>query len=115
VVLGDRERLRRIVDNLLSNVRAHTPATAPASVKVSVSVGTAHLVVEDSGPGIAADDLNRVFERFFRADPSRARASGGVGLGLSIVAAVAAAHDGSASVRSANGGAIFEIRIPLAK
>jgi two-component system OmpR family sensor kinase len=114
VVLGDRERLRRIVDNLLSNVRAHTPATAPVKLKVSASDGTARLVVEDSGPGIAPEELERVFERFFRADPSRARASGGVGLGLSIVAAVAAAHGGSASARSGGSGAIFEIAIPLA-
>ena len=114
VVLGDRERLRRIVDNLLSNVRAHTPNGAGAKVAVRSSGGMAHIVVEDSGPGIPADEIERVFERFFRADPSRARASGGVGLGLSIVAAVAAAHGGSASGRSASGGgATFEIQIPL--
>ncbi len=114
VVLGDRERLRRIVDNLLSNVRSHTPSRARASVKVATSEGSAYLVVEDSGPGIPPDELERVFERFFRADPSRARASGGVGLGLAIVAAVAAAHGGSASARSGAGGATFEIQIPLA-
>ena len=73
----------------------------------------AHIVVEDSGPGIPPDELERVFERFFRADPSRSRASGGVGLGLSIVAAVADAHGGSATVRSGAGGAAFEITLPL--
>jgi len=114
VVLGDRERLRRVVDNLLSNVRAHTPPGAPATVTVSASGGMARLVVEDSGPGIPVGELEHVFERFFRADPSRARASGGVGLGLSIVAAVASAHGGSASAQSGDGGAIFEISIPLA-
>jgi len=115
VVLGDRERLRRIVDNLLGNVRAHTPTGAGAKVAVHNSGGVAHIVVEDSGPGIPADEVERVFERFFRADPSRARASGGVGLGLSIVAAVAEAHGGSASARSGPGGATFEIQIPLAQ
>jgi len=115
LVLGDRERLRRIVDNLLGNVRAHTPAGARAKVAVRNSDGMAHIVVEDSGPGVAADEIERVFERFFRADSSRARASGGVGLGLSIVAAVAEAHGGSASARSGPGGATFEIQIPLAE
>ena len=96
-------------------MRAHTPAGARAKVAVRNSDGMAHIVVEDSGPGVAADEIERVFERFFRADSSRARASGGVGLGLSIVAAVAEAHGGSASARSGPGGATFEIQIPLAE
>ena len=107
-VTGDRERLRGIVDNLLGNVRAHTPAGAPARVTVRTAAGSAHIVVEDTGPGIPQDELERVFERFFRADPSRSRASGGVGLGLAIVAAVADAHGGSVAVRSAATGAVFE-------
>ena len=114
VVLGDRERLRQIVDNLLGNVRAHTPAGAPARVRVHAADGLAHIVVEDSGSGIAAEELERVFERFFRADPSRSRASGGVGLGLSIVSAVASAHGGSATARSESSGSEFEITLPLA-
>jgi two-component system OmpR family sensor kinase len=76
--------------------------------------GTARILVEDSGPGIDGEALERVFERFFRADPSRSRASGGVGLGLSIVTAVAEAHGGSASVQSQPGGSTFEIALPLA-
>jgi two-component system OmpR family sensor kinase len=114
VVLGDKERLRQIVDNLLGNVRAHTPAGAPARVRVHAADGVAHIVVEDSGAGISAEELERVFERFFRADTSRSRASGGVGLGLSIVSAVAAAHGGSATARSEPGGSAFEISLPLA-
>ena len=114
VVLGDRERLRQIIDNLLGNVRAHTPAKAAAKVSLETSDGTARIVVEDTGPGISHEELERVFERFFRADPSRARASGGVGLGLSIVTAVAEAHGGSATARSRQGGSTFEIVLPLA-
>jgi two-component system, OmpR family, sensor kinase len=113
-VLGDRERLRQIVDNLLSNVRAHTPALAPVRVRVGPSDGHALIEVEDSGPGLATDEANRVFERFYRTDRSRSRASGGVGLGLSIVAAVAEAHGGTVTTRSEPGkGATFRIALPL--
>ena len=113
-MLGDRERLRQAVDNLLGNVRAHTPPATPVRIDVSVSDGQALLQVEDQGPGLSAVQLGQVFERFYRADPSRSRQSGGVGLGLSIVAAVAAAHGGSASARSEAGhGAVFELSLPL--
>jgi two-component system, OmpR family, sensor kinase len=114
-VVGDRDRLRQIVDNLLANVREHTPSQSPAHVTVGRANGQAVIEVEDSGPGLPADDLERVFERFYRADPSRARASGGVGLGLSIVAAVARAHGGDVSARSADEhGAVFRIELPAA-
>ena len=114
VVLGDRERLRQVVDNLLANVRAHTPPSTPVRVDVSLDDGRALLQVEDRGPGLSDEQLAQVFERFYRADPSRSRESGGVGLGLSIVAAVAAAHGGSASARSEpNKGAVFQVLLPL--
>jgi two-component system OmpR family sensor kinase len=112
-VVGDRDRLRQLVDNLLGNVRSHTPPGSPVRVRVGSQDGRVVLEVADSGPGLAAEDAERVFERFFRADPSRARASGGVGLGLSIVAAVAQAHAGDVSVRSAPGdGAVFRVELP---
>jgi two-component system OmpR family sensor kinase len=114
-VVGDRDRLRQVVDNLLANVRAHTPAGSPARVAVRRVDGTAELEVDDSGPGMDAEEVERVFERFFRADPSRARASGGVGLGLAIVAAVAEAHGGSVGAASEPGkGATFRVSVPLA-
>jgi len=114
VVLGDRERLRQLVDNLLSNVRAHTPAQAPVHVRVSRNGTSAILEVEDSGPGLSEDELDQVFERFHRGDPSRSRTSGGVGLGLSIVSAVAEAHGGDASAESEQGkGSTFRITLPL--
>ena len=113
-VLGDGERLRQIVDNLLGNVRAHTPAAARVRVSVGRDAGQAFVEVADSGPGLGAEELERVFERFYRADESRSRASGGVGLGLSIVAAVAEAHGGSVSAVSNPGvGATFRIMLPL--
>ena len=114
-VVGDRDRLRQVVDNLLGNVRRHTPAGTPVRVRVGSENGHAVVEVADSGPGLEPGDAERVFERFFRADRSRARASGGVGLGLSIVAAVAEAHRGSVSARSEpGGGAAFRVELPLA-
>ncbi len=114
-VIGDRVRLRQILDNLLANVRAHTPAGTPVTVTLSQSNGTAEIAVHDEGPGLDPEHLAHVFERFYRADASRARASGGVGLGLAIVAAVAEAHGGTVSASSEPGhGATFRIALPLA-
>jgi two-component system OmpR family sensor kinase len=116
VVLGDRERLRQVVDNLLGNVRSHTPPTSGATVRVSRENGNALLEVHDSGPGLSEEAAQRVFERFWRADPTRSRSRGGIGLGLSIVSAVADAHGGSASAHSEAGkGATFRITLPLAE
>ena len=113
-VVGDRIRLRQIVDNLLGNVRAHTPAGAPVRVRVGRDNGTALIEVADSGAGMSEEEAERVFERFYRTDTSRSRQSGGVGLGLSIVAAVARAHGGSAAAESVpGGGATFRIALPL--
>ena len=115
-VLGDRVRLRQIVDNLLANVRAHTPPGTPASVSVTRRNGSAEISVTDAGPGLDEEHLEHLFERFYRADPSRARASGGVGLGLAIVAAVAEAHGGTASASSRPGeGTTVAIALPLAR
>ena len=113
VVLGDRDRLRQVLDNLLSNVRAHTPAGSPVRVRVGSENGLAVVEVADSGPGLTSDETARVFERFYRSDSSRSRATGGVGLGLSIVAAVAEAHGGAVSAHSTPGdGATFRITFP---
>jgi len=114
VVTGDHDRLRQIVDNLLANVREHTPAGTAASVSVHVVDGHAVLEVADEGPGMPAGDSTRVFERFFRADPSRTRTSGGAGLGLAIVTAVAEAHGGRVTAASATGeGSRFRVELPL--
>jgi two-component system OmpR family sensor kinase len=114
-VLGDRARLRQVFDNLLSNVRAHTPVGTSTVVRISER-DQAVIEVIDDGPGIAADHAERLFERFFRADPSRSRDTGGAGLGLSIVAAIVAAHGGTVEAAPASGrGSVFIVRIPLSQ
>jgi two-component system, OmpR family, sensor kinase len=114
-VLGDRARLRRLLDNLIGNVRSHTPPGTPAHVRVSAVNGTAVLEVADEGPGLPPGEADNLFRRFYRADPSRSRDLGGVGLGLSIVAAIAQAHHGTVSAGNApGGGAVFRITLPLA-
>ena len=113
-IRGDDLRLRQVVGNLLSNARAHTPAGTPVTVRTLVRDGEAVVEVADRGPGLPPEHAARVFERFFRADPSRARASGGSGLGLSIVASIAEAHGGRAEVDSAPGeGTVFRVVLPL--
>ena len=115
VVEGDEARLRQVAANLLANVRQHTPPTAPVRVEVRRDRSHALLEVADEGPGLPPDQAERIFERFYRADPSRTRAHGGTGLGLSIVAAIVEAHGGRAQVDTAPGaGARFSIELPLA-
>jgi two-component system, OmpR family, sensor kinase len=114
-VIGDRDRLRQVVDNLFANVRSHTPPGTRVAVGLHPVDGRVELSVSDTGPGLSAEQAAQVFERFYRVDSSRARASGGVGLGLSIVAAVAQAHGGNAEARTTpGGGATFVVAIPLA-
>jgi two-component system OmpR family sensor kinase len=114
VVVGDEGRLRQVVANLLTNARVHTPRATPITVRVDAGPGTAELVVADEGEGMAPEVATRVFERFYRADPSRGRDRGGSGLGLSIVAAVAQAHGGRARVESTPGtGTRVMVSLPL--
>jgi two-component system OmpR family sensor kinase len=113
VVEGDEARLRQVAANLLANARQHTPAGTAVRVSVGTEDGRAVLEVADDGPGLQPEEAAHVFERFYRADPSRARASGGTGLGLSIVAAIAEAHGGTATVASTPGhGATFRVELP---
>jgi two-component system OmpR family sensor kinase len=118
-VVGDAMALRQIIDNLLVNVRTHTPSGTPATVRLTVdrsrSPGDVVLEVADAGPGLDAEHVERVFERFYRADPSRSRVRGGSGLGLAVVAALVAAHDGRVEVVSEPGaGATFRVHLALA-
>ncbi len=114
LVEGDEGRLRQVVDNLLANVRRHTPAGSAAYVSLEVSDGHAVLDVADSGPGVPESDREFVFDRFFRPDASRGSQLGGAGLGLAIVRSIVTAHRGQVSVRPARPhGAVFEIRLPL--
>ena len=121
VVLGDDARLRQVVTNLVSNALTHTPAGTPVAVTLETVAGDepegpgrVRVGVHDQGPGLTAEERDRVFERFYRADPSRTRAAGGSGLGLSIVAALVAAHGGRVTVESEPGrGSTFFVDLPL--
>jgi two-component system, OmpR family, sensor kinase len=114
VVEGDEARLRQVLGNLVSNALHHTPTQAAVTISVGTSAGQAVLEVSDTGPGLTPEQKARVFERFYRADSARTRATGGSGLGLSIIAALVAAHEGSVTVTDTpGGGATFTLRLPL--
>ena len=115
MVSGDDTRLRQAVGNLVRNALVHTPAGTAIEIAVTTQNGTARLSVADHGAGLRAEDTDRIFEPFYRADPSRSRDSGGAGLGLSIVNAVVAAHRGRVEVNeTSGGGATFSVELPLA-
>lgn len=111
---GDSQRLRQVVDNLLVNAVRYSPEGGSVEVWVGTDGGDVVLEVGDHGPGVPREYAERIFEPFFRADFSRARTTGGAGLGLAIVAAIARAHGGSVGVLP-NGadGARFWVRIPI--
>ena len=114
-VLGDRDRLAVAMDALLENAIAHTEADDLIELSARIADGHAVLAVTDSGCGIPPEDLNRIFGRFSRATPYRSRESGGFGLGLPVVAAIAEAHNGAVQVRSTVGsGSTFELIVPAA-
>jgi two-component system OmpR family sensor kinase len=116
VVIGDDNRLRQVVANLVGNAARHTPPGTPIEVAVGTEDGRAVLEVRDHGPGLPAEHATKVFERFYRVDASRARGQGGgSGLGLSIVSAVITAHGGRVGVApTPGGGATFRVELPLA-
>jgi two-component system OmpR family sensor kinase len=111
---GSESQLRQVVTNLVANALRHTPSGTPVEIAVGPDGDDAVVEVRDHGPGIPADQRNKVFERFFKSDPSRARDSGGGnGLGLAIVAAIVASHGGLVGVADTpGGGATFVVRIP---
>jgi two-component system OmpR family sensor kinase len=112
-VLGDRDRLQQVVANLLDNATRMTPRAGTVTVRVESAGGRARVCVADQGPGIAEADVSRVFDRFYRADLSRDRGSGGAGLGLSIVRAIVERHGGEIRARNLpGGGAEFAFDLP---
>jgi len=112
-VLGDEARLRQVLGNLVANALQHTPDTAGITVRVGTDDNKAVVEVCDEGPGMSTEDAHRVFERFYRADSSRARTSGGTGLGLSIVDSLVYAHGGTVSITTAPGaGCRFKVNLP---
>jgi two-component system sensor histidine kinase BaeS len=113
VVAGDPKRLEQIVVNLLSNALRYTDAGGRVTVVVRAEGGNGVLEVTDTGIGISAEDLPHVFSRFWRGDKSRSRATGGAGIGLSIVQELVRAHGGHVAVQSVVGeGSVFRVVIP---
>lgn len=115
VVSGDRERLTQLLRNLLENATQHTPSGTTVDVQLRREDGLAELTVSDTGPGISAEHLPRIWDRFYRVDRARSRTLGGTGLGLAIVKYIAEAHGGQARVASEEGrGTRFTILLPTA-
>jgi two-component system, OmpR family, sensor kinase len=119
IVSGDEVRLRQVVGNLTSNALIHTEAGTPITVRVGAGDETVFLEVADKGPGLTPEQVERVFERFYRADSARSRRRSGEdrgsGLGLAIVQALMLAHGGTVALDSAPGeGCVFRVELPLA-
>ena len=116
-VMGDEARIEQVLRNLLSNARTHTPATGSIAVVVATREdGAVEIRVQDTGVGIAAEHLGHVFDRFYRADESRSRATGGAGLGLAIARQLVTAHRGDIRVDSPGPGhgTTFIVSLPAA-
>ena len=113
VIEFDETRLRQIVTNLVENALTHTPNNGSVTVEISGSTDGLKIVISDSGAGIASGDLPHIFDQFYRADPSRNRATGGAGLGLTIVKKLVEAHGGTVAVTSSLGdGSTFTVLLP---
>ncbi len=115
-VHGDPARLTQVLQNLLANALRHTAPGGVIAVQAAMTGPAAEVQVRDDGAGIEPEHLPRVFDRFYRADRSRSRHSGGAGLGLAIVRAIVEAHGGTAWAQSSGvgQGSVFGIRLPLA-
>ncbi|GGX85563.1 sensor histidine kinase [Streptomyces minutiscleroticus] len=109
----DPQRIRQVLDNLLTNAAVHTPPGTPVSVSVSVADGTALVRVADAGPGIPAADRERVFDRFYRVDKARSRDRGGSGLGLAVACSLVRAHGGTIELSSEPGATVFTVAVPV--
>jgi two-component system, OmpR family, sensor kinase len=113
LVIGDAARLHQVLTNLLGNARTHTPAGTEVQISLKRQGQTALIEVHDNGPGIPADLMPDIFERFSRGEQSRSRTAGSTGLGLAIVAAVVAAHAGQIVATSRPGDTRFSVRLPI--
>jgi signal transduction histidine kinase len=114
VVIGDEERLTQLLRNLLENAAKYAPPGTTVEVRLRQSGSVAQLVVADTGPGIAAEHLPQLWDRYYRVDKVRSRESGGTGLGLPIVKYIAEAHGGRVDVTSEAGvGTTFTVELPL--
>ncbi|MBI5479613.1 MAG: HAMP domain-containing protein [Deltaproteobacteria bacterium] len=114
-VIGDPDLLGRLVENLLDNAIRHSATGGAVEVTLGQAAGRATVAVRDAGEGIPAEHLPHIFERFYRVDRARARATGGAGLGLAIAQQIALLHDGDLRVQSTVGaGCVFIVALPLA-
>lgn len=111
-VRADREMLLRALSNLVSNAIRHTPLDAAVTVKLVQDMSITTVTIENPGERIPAEVLPRLFNRFYRADPSRQRKDAGAGLGLAIVKSIVEAHGGFVQVRSDDNSTIFTIVLP---
>jgi two-component system OmpR family sensor kinase len=112
-VMGDEQRLTQVIANLLSNAREHTPNGTAVTISLREEDDRAIVDIVDDGPGLPEDGSEKLFERFYRVDSSRSRETGGAGLGLAIVAAIVAAHDGTIEAGNFEGhGARVTISLP---
>jgi signal transduction histidine kinase len=112
-VQGDSELLRRAIENVLRNAIRHSPAGSPIEVNLRQNGSSAILLVRDHGPGVPPEVLSDIFRPFFRVDDHRARATGGVGLGLAIAQRAVQLHHGRISARNASPGLEVEISLPV--
>ncbi len=112
VLVADRLLVQRAITNLVSNAIRHASPSSTISVEIASTSSTTTLAVSNDGEGIAPAHVERIFDRFFRADPGRSRETGGSGLGLAIVRSIANAHHGSVAVRSAAGRTTFTLEFP---
>ncbi|MEU3948662.1 HAMP domain-containing sensor histidine kinase [Streptomyces sp. NPDC029526] len=108
----DADRIRQVLDNLLTNAAVHTPAGTPVSVTVAAGPGEVLIRVADAGPGIPEEDRERVFDRFYRVDKARSRDRGGSGLGLSVARSLVGAHGGTVELAGGPGATVFTVRLP---
>jgi signal transduction histidine kinase len=110
----DRDRMMQVIHNLLDNAIRHTPEHGTVAVALEGLPEGVRLSVADTGPGIPPEEMERIFDRFYRLDSSRSRASGGTGLGLAIVKSIVEAHGGHVEVASRRGeGSVFSVTLPL--
>lgn len=116
IIDADRSRLMQVLNNLLHNALSHTPAGGRITLAVQQEQDYVRIDVRDTGAGIPPQELNYIFERFYRVDSSRSRSTGGAGLGLAIVRALVQMHHGNVSVSSTGvvgEGAVFTVRLPI--
>ncbi|MGI5392121.1 ATP-binding protein [Streptomyces sp. CA-251251] len=110
----DPQRMRQVLDNLLTNAAVHTPPGTEVSVTLSAALGVARVAVADRGPGVPAADRKRIFDRFYRVDKARSRDRGGSGLGLAVAGSLVRAHGGTIELGGGPGATVFTVALPAA-